>query len=43
MILKSQNGDDLGETHIFYVDQEAEKVQQRQEITKEQVEKEYAQ
>lgn len=43
MILKSQNGDYLGETHILYVDQEADKVQQQQEITKEQVEKEYAQ
>ena len=42
MILTSQNGDYLGETHILYKDEEAEKMQQ-QEKMREQVEKEVKQ
>lgn len=42
VILKSQNGEDLGETQILYVDEEKEK-QQQVEIIRQQVEKEFAQ
>ena len=42
VILKSQNGEYLGETQILYVDEEKEK-QKQVEIIRQQVEKEFAQ